>query len=71
MLDYLRVRKNVAQAGDQNRINRQKKMLLALFSACKERNLVVKFPEIVQAFQGKLFTNMSFDQTGGAGAFCL
>ncbi len=63
VLDYLRVRKNVAQAGDQNRINRQKKMLLALFSACKERNLVVKFPEIVQAFQGKLFTNMSFDQT--------
>ena len=63
VLDYLRVRKNVAQAGDQNRINRQKKMLLALFDACKERNLVVKFPEIVQAFQGKLFTNMSFDQT--------
>lgn len=62
VLDYLRVRKNVEQAGDQNRINRQKKMLITLFQACKDRNLVVKFPEIVKAFKGKLFTNMNADQ---------
>jgi len=63
VLDYLRVRKNVEDSGDLNRVNRQKKMLLALFEACQSRNLVVKFPEIIKAFSGKLFTNMSFDQT--------
>ena len=63
VLDYLRVRKNVEQSGDLNRVNRQKKMLLALFEACQDRNLVVKFPEIIKAFSGKLYTNMTFDQT--------
>ncbi|MBQ1892327.1 MAG: LCP family protein, partial [Firmicutes bacterium] len=62
VLDYFRVRKNVEQPGDQNRINRQKKMLIALFDACRERNLIVKFPQIVKAFAGKLFTNMNADQ---------
>ena len=33
VLDYLRVRKNVVSSGDNNRVNRQKKMLVALFQS--------------------------------------
>ena len=63
VLDYMRVRKNIAASGDLNRINRQKKMMIALFNAMKERNLLLMIPDIVQAFQGQLHTNASLDKT--------
>ncbi|MDO4568417.1 MAG: LCP family protein, partial [Clostridia bacterium] len=63
VLDYMRVRKNIAAAGDLNRIDRQKRMMIALFNAMKERNLILMIPDIVEAFDGQLHTNASIDKT--------
>lgn len=63
VLDYLRVRKNVAASGDQNRVNRQKKMMIALFQSMQQQNLLLKIPDIVSAFNGQLFTNCTLNQT--------
>ena len=57
VLDYLRVRKNVVSSGDNNRVNRQKKMLVALFQSMQQQNLILKIPDILGAFEGQLFTN--------------
>ncbi len=63
VLDYLRVRKNVAASGDQNRVNRQKKMMIALFQSMQQQNLLLKIPDIIGAFNGQLFTNCTLNQT--------
>lgn len=73
-LDYCRVRKTqngltASQAGDANRVNRQKRMLVALFRQMKADQLIVKIPEIVDTFDGDLFTNCSFAQTAALAAF--
>ena len=69
VLDYLRVRKNVAKSGDNNRINRQKEMLVALFKQVRANNLLLKIPEIISTFDGQLFTNCSFSQTAALASF--
>ncbi len=69
VLDYLRVRKNVAQPGDQNRINRQKKMLVKIFQTIKEKNLLTQIPGIINAFNGQLYTNMSLEQTAALAVY--
>ena len=63
VLDYMRVRKNVQSSGDLNRINRQKKMLVALFNTMKQQNLLLKIPDIVSSFNGQLYTNCTLEQT--------
>ena len=69
VLDYLRVRKNVAKSGDNNRINRQKEMLVALFKQVRANNVLLKIPEIISTFDGQLFTNCSFSQTAALASF--
>jgi LCP family protein required for cell wall assembly len=69
VLDYLRVRKNVQGSGDLNRINRQKKMMIALFESMQEQNLILKIPEIIGAFNGQLFTNCTPGQTAALTKF--
>lgn len=69
ILDYLRVRKNIAQSGDNNRVKRQKKMLVALFDSMKEQNLILKIPDILEAFDGQLFTNTNLEQTAALALF--
>ena len=69
VLDYLRVRKNIAQSGDLNRINRQKDMLVAIFEKIKRENLLAQLPTILDAFGGNLYTNLSLTQTAGLAAF--
>ena len=69
VLDYLRVRKHVEDSGDLNRINRQKNMLIALFKKMKESNLIVKIPEILSAFDGKMATNTNLEQTAALAVF--
>lgn len=63
VLDYLRVRKGIEEAGDLNRINRQKKMLLAIFDKIKENALLTSIPQLLDAFEGSLYTNTSLAQT--------
>lgn len=69
VLDYLRVRKNVQGSGDLNRINRQKKMMIALFESMQEQNLILKIPDIISSFSGQLFTNCTFGQTAALTKF--
>lgn len=68
VLDYLRVRKSgtglsQGETGDANRVNRQKKMLVAIFDKIKQEGLMTKIPEMLAAFQGQLYTNCTTSQT--------
>ena len=69
VLDYLRDRKSMSKGGDQNRVNRQKEMLIALFKSMQEENLILKIPEIISSFDGQLFTNCTFGQTAALTKF--
>lgn len=69
VLDYLRVRKNVNQPGDVNRVNRQKNMMVALFKSMQSQNLILKIPDILASFDGQLFTNCTASQTAALAAF--
>lgn len=71
VLDYLRVRKNIpsSMSGDNNRVNRQKKMMIALFESMKQQNLILKIPELLSAFEGQLFTNTNLSQTAALALF--
>ena len=68
VLDYLRVRKeasglDASEAGDVHRVQRQKKMLVAIFNQLKKKDTLRNIPEILEAFDGQLFTNCSKEQT--------
>jgi len=70
VLDYLRVRKDLGElSGDLNRINRQKRMLVAIFDKLKKENLLAKLPEILAAFDGNLYTNTTLAQTAALAAY--
>jgi LCP family protein required for cell wall assembly len=70
VLDYLRVRKDLGTlSGDKNRIDRQKRMLVAIFEKLKASNMIVKLPEILGAFDGHLYTNTTLAQTAGLAAY--
>ena len=69
VLDYLRVRKNVSASGDVNRVNRQKKMMVALFETMQQQNLILKIPDILSSFNGQLFTNCTLSQTAALASF--
>lgn len=75
-LDYCRIRKNGANAyipagqeGDAKRVERQKRILIALFKQLKADQMIVKIPEIIDTFDGDLFTNCTFAQTASLAAF--
>ncbi len=70
VLDYLRVRKELGDlSGDKNRVDRQKRMLVAIFEKLKSTNMLVKVPELLGAFEGNLYTNTTLAQTAGLAAF--
>jgi len=71
VLDYLRVRKSKdiiapkGKDGDLERIKRQKNMLKEIFLKLKNTGLLFKLGDILNAFQGKLFTNLDIRDTLG------
>ena len=73
-LDYCRVRKgtnglSASEQGDENRVNRQKKILVALFRQMKADRLITQIPDLIETFDGDLFTNCSYAQTAALAAF--
>jgi LCP family protein required for cell wall assembly len=71
-LDYFRARKseNVSGGtGDINRVNRQKDLLVAIFKKLKTTQMLSKIPEILKSMEGKLFTNLSFEQLAALAVF--
>lgn len=74
VLDYCRVRKGSNglasnEQGDANRVNRQKRILIAFFEHMQKQNLITKIPDILNAFKGELFTNCTPAQTAALAAF--
>ena len=69
VLDYLRVRKNISKSGDVNRVNRQKRMMVALFDSMQQQNLILKIPDLISSFDGQLFTNCTLSQTAALASF--
>ena len=72
VLDYVRVRKDGhggMAAGDQNRADRQRKMLVAILDHMKTGGTLVKLPELLKAFEGELFTNTTLAQTATLAGF--
>ena len=68
VLDYLRVRKEASgldptQAGDAHRVIRQKNMLLTIFKQLKKKDTLLNIADIIDAFDGQLFTNCTTEQT--------
>lgn len=73
-LDYCRVRKganglSASETGDDKRVNRQKKILVALFRQMQADRLITQIPDLIQTFDGDLFTNCSYAQTAALAAF--
>lgn len=74
VLDYCRVRKagnglSADDVGDWNRVNRQKRILVAFFDQLKKNNLIVRIPDILDAFKGELYTNCTPAQTAALATF--
>ena len=73
-LDYCRVRKaanglSASETSDSRRVDRQKRILIALFRQMQADQLITKIPEIVDTFDGDLFTNCTYGQTAALAAF--
>ena len=69
VLDYLRVRKKISSGGDLNRVNRQKEMLIAIFDSMQQQNQILKVPDIINSFEGQLYTNCTLGQTAALTKF--
>ena len=63
VLDYMRVRKNIEESGDLNRINRQKQMLMVIFKKMQQQNLWTKLPSILGSLKNQVVTNTTISQT--------
>ena len=72
VLDYLRVRKSgsglsSSETGDSNRVDRQKKMLVAIFDKLKTANMLTTIPQLLESMssdsENMFYTNCSTSQT--------
>jgi polyisoprenyl-teichoic acid--peptidoglycan teichoic acid transferase len=71
VLDYCRVRKGTlsAQPGDLNRVNRQKKMLVAVFKKLQSTASIFNVPQILTSMKDNVYTNMNFPQLAALAVF--
>lgn len=71
VLDYCRVRKGAlsAQPGDLNRVNRQKKMLVAVFKKLQSTASIFNVPQILTTMKDNTYTNMNFSQLAALAVF--
>ncbi len=60
VLDYCRVRKGVDN--DIGRVDRQKRIMLAIFEKLKDSNMLFEVPGIISALKDDVYTNLSFEQ---------
>ena len=72
VLDYLRVRKSgsglsSSETGDSNRVDRQKRMLVAIFDKLKTANMLTTIPQLLESMSSDrdsmFYTNCSTAQT--------
>lgn len=67
VLDYLRARKGIDH--DLGRVNRQKKMLVALFKKMKQEKTILDAPALVLKYKDRLHTNLSTAQVAALAVF--
>ena len=64
VLDYLRARRNATLgANDRERVNRQKRMMIAIFNKVQSSNLIKTLPSILSSVKSGFFTNTNIEQT--------
>jgi LCP family protein required for cell wall assembly len=63
VLYYVRVRKVGPEPGDLNRINRQKELMVAIFTQLKEKGKLSMVPNLIGAADSGIFTNTNLEQT--------
>ncbi|MGI6189493.1 MAG: LCP family protein [Caldicoprobacteraceae bacterium] len=69
VLDYCRNRRS--PRGDIDRIERQQKMVLAIFDQLKTTEQLLKVGQYYQAISGKVYTNLNVKQIAALGVFAL
>jgi len=69
VLDYCRNRHS--PRGDIDRIERQQKMVLAIFEQLKSTKQLLKVGQYYQALSGKVYTNLNLKQIAALGVYAL
>lgn len=62
VLDYCRARKGITSGTDIDRIDRQQRLLLAVFKQLQESAKLTTIPDIYRAVSEEVYTNLSFEQ---------
>jgi LCP family protein required for cell wall assembly len=62
VLDYCRARKGITSGTDIDRIDRQQRLLLEVFSQLKSEKMLPKIPEIYTELKSEIYTNLNFEQ---------
>ncbi len=71
VLNYCRERKDITSGTDIDRIDRQQRLLLAVFSQLKSSNALPKIPEIYNKLKSEIYTNLNFEQIAALIFFSL
>ncbi len=71
VLNYCRERKDITSGTDIDRIDRQQRLLLAVFSQLKSSNAIPKIPEIYNTLKSEIYTNLNFEQIAALMFFSL
>ena len=71
--DYMRARKNARYSisGDAGRMERSRKMLVAIFEKMKQENLLAVLPSLIGEVKQGLYTNVSIQQMMSLAGFAL
>ena len=71
VLNYCRERKDITSGTDIDRIDRQQRLLLAVFSQLKSSNALPKIPEIYNTLKSEIYTNLNLEQIAALVFFSL
>lgn len=71
VLDYCRARKGITSGTDIDRIDRQQRLLMEVFKQMQSASLLQEIPEIYQAMESQIYTNLNFEQIVALALFAL
>ena len=71
VLDYCRARKGITSGTDIDRIDRQQRLLMEVFSQVKNASLLTEIPQIYNTLKDQIDTNLSFEQIAALAFFAL
>lgn len=71
VLDYCRARKGITSGTDIDRIDRQQRLLLSVFSQLKSSMRLADMPNIYNDVKSEVYTNLNFEQITALTLFAL